>query len=656
MATTSVFSQTTTTKQDSIKKDSIPKLKYNFKANQRGPLFLNNPSSYVVRFDKKLNKYIVVEKLGDFKIGIPIYMSPAAYQSYRLKKDIKEYFKEKNDALSKKKGAKAAQRNLLPKYYVNSKFFESIFGGNSVEVIPSGSLNIKLGGIYQNVENPQLSENNRSSFTFDFDQQISASIIAKVGKRLKVTADYDTQATFDFQNLIKLEYTPTEDDIIRKIEAGNVSMPIKNSLINGSQSLFGVKTELQFGKTSVTAVYSQQNSESKTVTAEAGASIESFELRATDYDDDRHFFLAQYFRENYKNSLKNYPLISSPITITRIEVWVTNRSSNTENFRSIVALADIGESEPINIVNANVIATSPPQVFGQNIPANSANNLSSVLTTTGGIRDIATVNSALSGFNMKQGTDYSVLQNARKLEANEYTLNPQLGFISLNRKLSDGEVLAVAFEYTVVGSSETSFKVGELSNDGINAPNNLAVKLLRSEIITTKRPGTQLPFPTWRLMMKNVYALGVFPLSQDGFRFEIMYRDDKTGVPSNTLQNAETPGLDQKTLLNVLNLDKLDQSAFAVAGGDGFFDYVENITVNSNKGFIIFPETEPFGADLSNSLTSTIDKETYVFEELYINTKSQAKNNFQNKDKFLLKGYAKSQNSRGIPLNAFNVP
>ena len=433
-------------------------------------------------------------------------------------------------------------------------------------------------------------------------------------------------------------------------------MPIKNSLINGSQNLFGVKTELQFGKTSVTAVFSQQNSESKTVTAEAGASIESFELRTTDYDDDRHFFLSQYFRENYKKSLENYPLISSPINVTRIEVWVTNRSSNTENFRSIVALADIGESEANNLVNANVIPTSPPQVFGQNIPANSANNLSAILTTTGGIRDIATVNSALSGFNMKQGTDYSVLQNARKLEANEYTLNSQLGFISLNRKLSDGEVLAVAYEYTVVGSSETSFKVGELSNDGINAPSNLAVKLLRSEIITTKRPGTQLPFPTWRLMMKNVYALGVFPLSNDGFRFEIMYRDDNTGVPSNTLQNATTPDLANKTLLNVLNLDKLDQSAFAVADGDGFFDYVENVTVNSNKGFIIFPETEPFGADLSNSLTSTVDKDTYVFEELYVNTKSQAKNNYQNKDKFLLKGYAKSQNSGGISLNAFNVP
>mgnify|MGYP000184181166 CR=1 FL=1 len=666
LATTSVFSQSTTTQQDSIKKDSIPKLKYNFKANQKGSLFLKNPSSYVVRFDKKLNKYIVVEKLGDFKVGLPIYMSPSEYQSYRLKKDIKAYFKEKNDALSKKKGAKAAQRNLLPKYYVNSKFFESIFGGNSVEVIPSGSLNIKLGGIYQNVDNPQLSENNRSSFTFDFDQQISASIIAKVGKRLKVTADYDTQATFDFQNLIKLEYTPTEDDIIRKIEAGNVSMPIKNSLINGSQSLFGVKTELQFGKTSVTAVFSQQNSESKTVTAEAGASIEPFELRATDYDDDRHFFLAQYFRENYKNSLANYPLISSPINITRIEVWVTNRSSNTENFRSIVALADIGESEPTNLVNANVVATSPPQVFGKNIPANAANNLATVLTNTGGIRDIATVNAALSGFNMKQGTDYSVLQNARKLEANEYTLNPQLGFISLNRKLSDGEVLAVAYEYTVVGSSKTSFKVGELSNDGINAPNNLAVKLLRSEIITTKRPGTQLAFPTWRLMMKNVYALGVFPLSQDGFRFEIMYRDDKTGVSLNsiqekTLKDVNNNPIDNKPLLQVLNFDKLDQSAFAIAGGDGFFDYVENVTVNSSKGYIIFPDTEPFGSqsfleELKKVYDPAVDFSTYIFEELYTNTKSQAKNNFQNKDKFLLKGYAKSQNSGGISLNSFNVP
>ena len=658
LATTTVFSQTVKKKNDSIKKDTIPTLKYNFKKSQKGSIFLNAPTTYSVTFDKKLNKYIVVEVLDNYKVGEPIFMSPLEYQNYRLKKDIKNYFKEKNDALSKKKGSEQAKRNLLPKYYVNSKFFESIFGGNTVEVIPSGNLNIRLGGIYQNVENPQLSEDNRSSFTFDFDQQISASIIANVGKRLKVTADYDTQASFDFQNIIKLEYTPTEDDIIRKIEAGNVTMPIKNSLINGSQSLFGVKTELQFGKTSVTAVFSQQNSESKNIVAEAGATIEEFELRATDYDDNRHFFLSQYFRENYKSSLQNYPLISSPINITRIEVWITNRNSNTENFRSIVALADIGEPNQPDFVGSAVNPTTPSQVQGKNIPSNNANNLSVLLGQTSGIRDITTVESTLLNYGLTQGTGYSTLQNARKLEENEYTLNPQLGFISLNRKLSDGEVLAVAYEYTVVGSTETSFKVGELSNDGIVAPSNLAVKLLRSEIITTKRTvaGLEEQFPTWKLMMKNIYPLGIFPLSQDGFRFEILYRDDKTGIPSNTLQNASTAGIANKTLLNVLNLDKLDQSAFAVADGDGFFDYVENVTVNSNKGFIIFPETEPFGSDLESTLTSATDKNTFVFNELYINTKSQAKNNHQNKDKFFLKGYAKSENSGGIPLNAFNVP
>ena len=658
LATTTVFSQTVKKKKDSIQKDTIPALKYKFKANQKGSIFLNAPTTYSVTFDKKLNKYIVVEVLGNFKVGEPIFMSPTEYQKYRLKKDIKKYFKEKNDALSKKKGNQDAKRNLLPKYYINSKFFESVFGGNTVEVIPSGNLNIRLGGIYQNVDNPQLSENNRSSFTFDFDQQISASIVANVGKRLKVTADYDTQASFDFQNLIKLEYTPTEDDIIRKIEAGNVTMPIKNSLINGSQSLFGVKTELQFGKTTVTAVFSQQNSESKTITAEAGATIDPFELRATDYDDNRHFFLSQYFRENYKNSLQNYPLISSPINITRIEVWITNRNSNTENFRSIVALADIGEPNQPDFVGSGVNATNPAQVQGKNIPSNEANNLFSLLDQNSGIRDITTVENTLFNFGLSQGTGYSTLQNARKLDENEFTLNPQLGFISLNRKLSDGEVLAVAYEYTVIGSSEKSFKVGEFSNDGITAPSNLAVKLLRSEIITTKRTvaGNEEQFPTWKLMMKNVYPLGIFPLSQDGFRFEILYRDDNTGIPSNTLQNASSPGISNKTLLNVLNLDKLDQSSYAVAGGDGFFDYVENITVNSNKGFIIFPETEPFGKDLSSSLTSVSDQNKYVFKELYINTKSQAKNNHQNKDKFILKGYAKSENSGGIPLNSFNVP
>ena len=651
-----------------VKKDSI-QLKYNFKKSQTGGLFLDYLAKKEIIFDKDLNKYVILEKIGDYHTRTPVFLSPKEYTQYRLRRDMTQYFKDKVSATnSKKKGAAAAQRDLLPTYYVNSDFFESIFGGNTIKFTPTGSLNLKLGFIYQNTENPQLSEENRSSFTFDFDQQINASIKAKVGERLEFTANYDTQSTFDFQNLVKIGYTPTEDDILQGIEAGNISMPIKNSLINGAQSLFGLKTELKFGNTNVTAVFSQQNSESKTVVAEGGASIQPFQLKATDYDNDRHFFLSQYFIDNYANSLKNYPLVNSQINITRVEVWITNRNSSTEDFRSIVALADIGESENNVLVNqtGEVIPTTPPFTSGGNIPTNESNNLLTLLTTNSGIRNISSVNSTLQEFNMEEGTDYSVLENARKLDANEYRINNQLGFISLNRRLNDGEVLAVAYEYTVAGgvtgSTKNSFKVGEFSNDGIQSPNALAVKLLRSEILKTKRDdgsGGEESFPTWRLMMKNVYALGAFPLTQDGFRFEIQYRDDQTGISSNVLQNAKTTGISNLPLIQILKLDQLDQSQFR--SPDGFFDYIEGITVNSQNGFIFFPEPEPFGIDLvkQNSNDVGLDEvldDSFLFKELYLNTKINIQNNFQNKDKYFLKGYFKSENSGGIPIGAFNVP
>ena len=716
LVSTSSFSQTASENDStSVKKDTL-KLKYNFTKNQTGGLFLDYLAEKEIIFDRALNKYVILEKIGDYYTRTPIYLTPEQYKKYRLKRDMLVYFKEKVAATnSRKVGAASAQKNLLPSYYVNSKFFETVFGGNKVEVIPTGNLNLKLGVIYQNTENPQISEENRSNLTFDFDQQINISLQAKVGTRLKFTANYDTQSTFDFQNLVKVEFTPvkapdvlrgaskklgglsdkidgvknrigdfgnkvnrykddvtsfSEDGIIQGIEAGNISMPIKNSLINGAQSLFGVKTDLKFGNTNITAVFSQQNSESKTVTAEGGASIQPFELRATDYDNDRHFFLSQYFVDNYAKSLSQYPLISSQINITRIEVWITNRNASTEDFRSIVAFADIGEVGEGNLVNfANITPNADrPFVSSQNIPANGTNSIDGLLLPTSGIRDVGNVNTTLQAtpYNMQEGRDYSLLQNARQLQANEYTLNPQLGFISLNRRLNDGEVLAVAYEYTVAGNvrkengtpiDQNSFKVGEFSNDGIQAPNNLAVKLLRSEILTTKIPdgnGGFEQFPTWRLMMKNVYALGAFPLSQEGFRFEIQYRDDATGIPSNTLQNAQTPDISGKPLLQVLHLDQLDQSQFRDA--DGYFDYVEGITVNSQNGYIFFPEPEPFGVNLENQLTSQVDIDNYVFKELYLDTKINAKNNYQNKDKFFLKGYFKSTNSGGIPIGAFNVP
>lgn len=618
-------------------------LKYPFKNNQAGSLFLGDPSTEII-YDQELGRYIVIEKVGNYYVERPVYMTQEEYKDYKLKRDMLEYYKSKISATnSKKKGSVDAQKDLLPTYYVNSDFFESVFGGNTIEVNPQGSIQIDLGVLYQKTDNPQLSERNRSSFTFDFDQQISASIVAKVGTRLKFGAQFDTQSTFNFQNQVKLEYTPTEDDIIQKIEVGNISMPVKNSLIIGAQSLFGFKTQMQFGKTRITGVLAEQKSQTRSVSAEGGATIQEFELQTTDYDANRHFFLSQYFRDAYNDALKENPLINSPINITKIEVWVTNRNSTTTDVRSIVALADLAEGDPSNIGPADVTP-----VPGALLPENKANNLSDVLTTDNPVRNISTVAQGLQPYAMQEGRDYSVLEIAKKLErVKDYTIHPQLGYISLNRRLADSDVLAVAYEYTVNGDSEVH-RVGEFTSDGIIPPSNLVVKLLRSEIIITT-------IPMWDLMMKNVYSLQAFNLQRDGFRLDIMYADDETGVPINMLQNAETPDVADKTLLNLLDVDKLDQSLNYEPEGDGYFDFVEQVTVNPLKGQIVFPTVEPFGKDLANKLTDPED-EIYIFEEMYRQTQSEAKNNFQTKDKYYLKGYHKSESVNGIPLGAFNVP
>ncbi|NLP57850.1 cell surface protein SprA [Lutibacter sp. B1] len=618
-------------------------LKYPFKSDEVGSLFLNNPSETEIIYDTELKKYVIIEKIGDYYIKHPIYMSQEEYKKYKQQKDILKYYKDKISATnSKKKGSAEAQKNLLPTYYVNSDFFESVFGGNTIEVNPQGSVLVKMGILYQKVDNPQLSERNRSSFTFDFDQEISASIQAKVGTRLKVGAQYDTQSTFNFQNQIKLEYTPNEDDILQKVEVGNVSMPLKNSLIVGAQSLFGVKTQLKFGNTTVTGVFAEQKSQTRSVAAQGGSTIQEFELQTTDYDENRHFFLSQYFKDAYNNALKDYPLINSPVNITKIEVWVTNRNATTTDIRNIVALADIAEGDPNNIGPANVTPT--PGAF---YPENEANNISQILTTTNPVRKIATVGDGLAPYSMQQGRDYSVLENAIKLNPDEYRIHPQLGYISLNRRLADSDVLAVAFEYTISGDSKV-YKVGEFTSDGIVSPDNIVVKLLRSEIISTE-------IPMWELMMKNIYSLQTYRMQQDGFRLELLYADDATGVSINVLQNAQTSGVSDRTLLNLFDIDRLDQNQFYTPEGDGYFDYVEGSTVNSEKGYIIFPTVEPFGKDLESKLTNSNDA-NYVFNELYEMTQSEAKNNFQQKDKYLIKGYHKSESANGIPLGAFNVP
>ena len=651
-----------------------------------GSLNLPNPSSIVSKYtyDPITNRYFYTETIGNFNINYPIILTPEEFRRLVLQENLRNYYKEKIDAADgKKEGTEELQKNLIPEFYVNSSFFESIFGGNTIEVIPQGTVEMDLGVLFTKQDNPSFSPRNRNNFTFDFDQRISLSLLGKVGTRLQVTATYDTQSTFDFQNLIKLEYTPTEDDIIQKIEVGNVSMPLNSSLITGAQSLFGVKTELQFGKTKITGIFSEQKSQTRTVVSQGGGTLEEFDFFGLDYDENRHFFLAQYFRDNYDNALLNYPFINSNVQITRIEVWVTNRNSQTDNVRNVVAFQDLGESEFLGS-GVNVFA-------GPNALPENGNNAFDPLNIGGAgsqltdlVRDIATVQSGILVPSVNEGFDYGKLENARKLrQGQEFTLETQLGYISLNQRLQNDEILAVAFQFTV---GDQVYQVGEFANDGVDATdvstdnsgiqivnnNNLVVKMLKSAV-------TSVDQPIWDLMMKNIYNTGAFQLSQEDFRLNIFYTETSPlnfispvdGTPFPAPGPNEDP-LEETPLLRVFNLDRLNFNNDPQASGDGFFDFVEGITVYQQYGKIVFTKTEPFGRylfdklDIDNNPTDNeadyedltqynANQGKYVYDKLYKQTKTAALEDGE-KNKFQIKGRYKSEGGAGIPIGAFNVP
>lgn len=691
-----IQAQTTEEEEEEKARDTI-------KGYNTGTIKLNDPKSVVeaYTYDPTIDRYILTKTFEGFNINYPMVLTPKEYEELVMRESMRDYFQKKSNAVDGK-GTEKDKKDLLPRYYVNSSFFESIFGSNTIDIKPTGSVEVDLGVRHTKQDNPSFSPRNRSTTTFDFDQRISMSLMGKVGTRLNVNANYDTQSTFNFQNLIKLEYTPTEDDIIQKIEVGNVSMPLNSTLIRGAQSLFGVKGQFQFGKTTVTGVYSEQKSQTKTVTSQGGGTIQEFQLFAQEYDNDRHFFLSQYFKNRYDRALANYPLIDSRVQITRIEVWVTNkqnRVNNTNNNqRNIIALQDLGESRLTDLYSGapfpdeRVVAVNPTVIAGGffvnpiDSPSDNSNNLydPALIGTTGllnsGIREIYTAGSGFNnGATVNEGTDYAKLENARKLTASEYTYHPQLGYVSLQQRLANDEVLAVAYQYTIGGQV---YQVGEFGTDGVDATQvnvdgttgqtvpssqSLILKMLKSSL-------TFVDKPIWGLMMKNIYQIpGGFQLQKEDFKFNILYTDPS---PLNYIVAANTSSplpndVKDTPLMRVFSLDQLNFANDPQTGGDGFFDFVPGLTIDQQNGRIIFTKVEPFGRYLFEKLRNNsgenyygdpilttdfnANQNKYVFRTLYTSTQAAALQDSE-KNKFQLKGKFKSSGGDGIPIGAFNVP
>lgn len=604
-------------------------------------LFLNKPDNikYEVEYDPVLGQYVFYEKIGDMYYRLPQSMSLEEYIDFDFNQSIRDYWKTRSqqEDLDGRGG-------FLPKLSIQSEVFNRIFGGSTIDIQPQGSVEVSFGLQQTKTDNPTLSERNRKVTTFDFDESIQMNVTGQIGTNMNMRVNYNTESSFDYENEMKLEYTGNEDEIIKSIEAGNVSLPLDGTLITGASNLFGIKTDMQFGKLFVTTLLSQSKGETQTVEAEDGASSNEFEIEAYDYDANRHFFLSHYFKDKYNSALKSLPTIRSAISINKIEVWVLNTSSSSTDVRNIVALQDLAEHKSnihntISEFSANTGLSYPDNV----VPFNGANKMYEALTETySDIRDVDNVTSTLSGIDddFVSGRDFVKVELARKLSSSEYTLNEQLGYISLNSSIGSGKVLAVAYSYSINGQT---YQVGEFSSDGIDAPKTLIVKLLKGTKFT---PST----PTWDLMMKNVYNLNASSISEDDFVLNIKYLNDSTG---NYLTYIPAGNINGHILLKVMRLDNLDNQLDP--SPNGVFDFIDGVTIDASTGRIFFPMLEPFGEHLADSIGN--DKsliEQYCYQSLYDSTKTYAKQDAEH-NKFIITGSYEGSSSQTISLGSINI-
>ena len=598
-----------------------------------------------IEYDPVTGQYVFVSKIGDFTYREPYIMTQDQYSDFVQKKAINDYWKDRREsAMGNSNG-----NSLIPPIYVGGKVFDKIFGSNTIDIKLQGSADVTFGIKYQRRRDPSLTVAQQRTTNFDFTENIQLSASAKIGEKIQFKMSYNTKTQFSFENKFTLKYEGDEDDILQLIEAGNVSMPLQSTLITGTQSLFGFKTKLKFGKTTVTAIASYQDSETQNIAVSGGALTQNFSLEALDYEENRHFFLSQYFRDNYEAALATLPTVTSDINITKIEVWVTNTNSNFDDCRNIVAFTDLGEGEEEWIYNQDKVH---PNIYsGPPFPDNSANDLIQNMDTTQ-IRNLNTVTSYLTGLGYTSGRDFEKIQKARKLSTNEYTVNRKLGFITLNITLNSNQTLAVAYQYTVIGQDGV-FQVGEFSDQGIQEPNLLTAKMLKSTTINTK-------MPMWNLMMKNVYNIRAYQVAPTNFTMNILYLGNENGVATGYFADAPD-NIREYSLLNLMGMDRLNSQNNPIEGGDGMFDFVNGAatnggTINASTGRIYFTVLEPFGSQIREKIFPHNPElaEKYAYDSLYTMTKVMAQQ-YTDKNKYRLEGRYTSSSGSEINLNALNV-
>lgn len=586
--------------------------------------------SRVIELDSATARYVVRERVGGADVREPQAYDLAGYREARMRLGLEENFRSLAAQRAQRQQRRAGVGIGFEIPGGAGRGLSTIFGSDQVDLRVNGQANVDVGFAYRRNEQQEAATGRGGIVDPDFGQELSLSILGTIGDKLEVNVNYDTQNDFDFQNQVRLVYTGYEDEIIQRIEAGNVFLPVESDLIRGGQRLFGLKTDLRIGGLGISAVASQQDAESDELVIEGGSQTTEFNVLPTQYEDNTHFYLSfhHYNRWDIAHSQPPNPVLGPVRRIVDVEVFRFETSLTAPDVDvdmvAGVAIADLGE--PVEVLQggraylAEAGEGAPaPRMNLDRYPTEALNAL-----REGGFSGTNTARSRLQ----ESGVDPEVLEDAdlvvsrfrRLRRGQDYEVDRTFGYISLQQPLNESDVLAVA--YTYEDNSGQTITVGDFGqgtgSGNVDEGPRVVLKLLRPS-------NPQPTYSTWDLTMRNIYRAGGRGLDPEGFELQIVYGG--TGqTPVRQLPGVEV-GQGQ-TLLRTLGLDRLNQEG--QPGPDDLFDFLPGFTVQPGAGRIIFPYREPFGQRIRNVLqeqgnvpvnfdgiTQEEALDRYVFNDLY---------------------------------------
>ncbi len=404
-----------------------------------------------------------------------------------------------------------------------------------VSINATGNVSLKGKMVFQDQELIRSKINETQNTHLEFDQTQRISVEGKIGDRVSVKVDHDSERDFDWENNIRISYDGEEDDIIQKVEAGNVSLnlPGSQSLMGSAnhKGLFGVKAISKFGPVDVTAIASVVNTVKKSQEYKGKNEAQTVKIKDYDYIKNKYFFIYPWFRDGVDTTIVSngslyqvhipsfYPLkdgfhLIGNVIIRQFELYQLDQSTNAETNPG-TAYADLDHHD---------------ESYDQ----------------TGTFK------------RLEQGQDYVISED--------------LGYIRLRQKVND-EVLGCTFVLADRATGDTVLVVGK----GISPENDhLELKMIKPRSLTPSHP-------VWPLMFKNVYYLGASGISREGFDLRIV--NERLPVPSH-LDPLGVP------YITYFGLDSVNENGERLP--DQKVDLSNPNVINLQDGELILPAFYPF--------------------------------------------------------------